>query len=67
MFCAKSKFFGGRLTSRLRQEEWANLFRRHNLKIVSWDTWRLFLLDPCKHVVVKLQRNGEGNMESCSL
>jgi hypothetical protein len=40
----------------LRLEEWVSLFRRHGLRIVSWGAWKLHPLDPCKHIVVKLQK-----------
>jgi hypothetical protein len=43
----------------LRPEEWSGLFHRHGLKAVSTDNFRLHLLDPCKHMVVKLQVTGQ--------
>lgn len=39
----------------LRQEEWADLFDRHHLKTVSLERFRYNPLDPCKHLVAKLQ------------
>lgn len=38
----------------LRIDEWAGLFRRTNLAVVSQGAWRYFALDPCKQFVVKL-------------
>lgn len=40
----------------LRLDEWANLFHRHGLKPLSWETPRLHPLDPCKHITVRLER-----------
>lgn len=39
----------------LRPKEWAELFDRHGLTVVSTDDFRLHPLDPCKHMVIKLQ------------
>lgn len=40
----------------LRLEEWNDLFRRFNLTAINCSTWKYHFLEPCKHVVVKLQR-----------
>jgi len=40
----------------LRLEEWNDLFRRCNLKTVGNSTWKFHFLEPCKHIVVKLQK-----------
>lgn len=39
----------------LRMDEWTNLFDRNRLGVVGHDVQKLHPLDPCKHLIVKLQ------------
>lgn len=40
----------------LRLSDWAELFRKSNLEVVSSRTFRYNLFDPCKHVIFKLEK-----------
>jgi len=39
----------------LRMDEWTNLFQRCRLRVVDQTSKKLHPLDPCKHLIVKLQ------------